>query len=71
LRGIPKLPHLRVIDLGESGKKNQKRNLKNLFDFIRELIIGKFYGEIRIKFFGGEIRHVEKVESLDVEQFKT
>ena len=40
-----------------------------LIDFIKQLVSGKFHGELRIKFFGGEIRHVEKVESMDVEQF--
>ena len=44
--------------------------MNNLLEFIRALVMGKFHGELRIKFFDGEIRHVEKVQSLDVEAFK-
>ena len=44
--------------------------MNKLFDFIKTLVVGKFYGELRIKFFGGEIRHIEKYESLDVNTFQ-
>lgn len=44
--------------------------MKSLYELIASLIKAKFHGELRIKFFSGEIRHIEKVESLDVSAFK-
>lgn len=43
--------------------------MKNLFDLISNLVKGKFHGELTITFFGGEIRNVKKVQSLDVTEF--
>jgi len=38
-----------------------------LFDLIKELILKRWHGELRIKFYDGKIAHAEKIESLDVE----
>ena len=37
-----------------------------LFDLIRELINTHWHGELRIKFYGGVVKHIEKIESVDL-----
>jgi hypothetical protein len=41
-----------------------------LFELIKKLVSAKWYGEIRIKFQAGQIKHIEKEESLDVTQYQ-
>lgn len=41
-----------------------------LITLISNLMSGKFFGELRLKFQGGKITHAEKHESLDVAKFQ-
>lgn len=44
--------------------------MKKLIELIQSLVAAKFHGSLTIKFFNGEIRHIEEVRSHDIAQFK-
>ena len=43
--------------------------MKNLIDLIRQLVSGKFYGTLTLKFEAGRIVSVRREESIDARQF--
>lgn len=44
--------------------------MTGLFELIKMLTKSKFHGTLTIKFFNGEIRHVEETKSHDVKMFQ-
>lgn len=43
--------------------------MKELLEYLYDLVVRKFYGELTIKFREGQIIHIERKESLDVKKF--
>jgi hypothetical protein len=44
--------------------------MKALFKLIESIMDAGFYGELRIKFQGGRVSHIEKEESLDISEMR-